>query len=62
MSKAKEDLTKHTLNIYSGDYAKIQAWWPEIGAAAVIRRIIRQFVEKVEAESEGEKTDIPVTF
>ena len=62
MARDKEELTKHTLNIYAGDYAKIASWWPEIGAAAVIRRIIRQFVEKVEADGEGEKTDIPVTF
>ena len=62
MSRVKEDLSKHTLNIYTGDYAKIQAWWPEIGAATVIRRIIRQFIEKVESDGESEKTDIPVTF
>lgn len=44
----REDLTKHTLNLYSGDYLKIQELWPDIGAARVIRQIIRQFLEKLE--------------
>lgn len=43
------DLYKHTLNLYAGDYAKIQDLFPNVGAGAVIRRIVREFVEKVEA-------------
>ena len=43
-----EDLARHTLNLYAGDHAKLQALYPDIGAGAVIRRIVRKFLEQVE--------------
>lgn len=48
MSKAEEKLVKHTLNLYEGDYRKIQTLYPDIGAGAVIRRIVRNFIKRVE--------------
>lgn len=49
MPKAEDDLSKHTLNLFAGDYAKIQSCYPDVGAAVIIRRIIRSFIEKTEA-------------
>lgn len=46
MSKA--ELSKHTLNLFPGDYAKLQQLYPDIGAATIIRRIVRRFVEQIE--------------
>jgi hypothetical protein len=46
MSKA--DLSKHTLNLFPGDYAKIQDYFPDIGAATIIRRVVRKFIEQIE--------------
>lgn len=47
--KAEDDLTKHTLNLFPGDYARLQELYPETGAGPVIRRIIRDFIAKVDA-------------
>lgn len=46
-----EELQRHTLNLYSGDYARLQELYPDIGAGAVIRRVMRQFLERVETSA-----------
>lgn len=49
MSKDDEDgLSKHTLNLYPGDYEKLRELYPDVGAAAVIRRIVRRYIEQIE--------------
>ena len=47
MRKSKDALQKHTLQLFEGDYAKLQDLHPEVGAAAVIRQIIRQYILKI---------------
>lgn len=44
MPKRAEDLQKHTLHLYSGDFREIQERFPDVGAAVVIRKIVRQFL------------------
>lgn len=44
----KAELSKHTLNLFPGDYGKLQAFYPDVGAATIIRRLVRQFVEQIE--------------
>ena len=46
-----EGITKHTLNLFEGDYARIQELFPDEGAALVIRRIVRRFLEQVDNEA-----------
>lgn len=48
MSK-NEDLQKHTLNLFAGDYDRLQALFPDLSAAVVIRKIVREFADKCEA-------------
>lgn len=43
-----EPLQKHTLNIFAGDFDRLQRLHPEVGAAAVIRRLIRKYLEENE--------------
>lgn len=45
-----EELQKHTLNLFSGDYEKIQSFYPDVGAAVIIRKVIRHYIEQVEAK------------
>ena len=45
------ELHKHTLNLYQGDYAKIQELFPDIGAGVVIRKVVRNYVETIEAKT-----------
>ena len=53
MAKAETELQKHTLNLFPGDYAKLQELYPDIGAATIIRRIVHKFIEQVEAGGDG---------
>lgn len=48
-----EELQKHTLNLFSGDYARIQALYPDVGAGPIIRRVLRKFIEQCEEGTEG---------
>lgn len=52
-----EAISKHTLNLYAGDYRKLQEMYPETGAAIIIRKIIRMQIVKIEAglSAEDEK-------
>lgn len=43
-----EGLSKHTLNLFPGDYQKLRDFYPDVGAGAVIRRIVRRFIEQIE--------------
>lgn len=54
-----EELTKHTLNLFKGDYEKLAELYPDVGAAPVIRRIIRKYLESLEtAKPELPKTEV----
>lgn len=44
----KAELTKHTLNLFNGDYEKLQELYPDVGASPVIRRIVRKYLESIE--------------
>lgn len=57
--KVREDLHlhKHTLNLYKGDYAKIQEIFPDVGAGVVIRKVIHNYVETLEAKTAVEMPD-----
>lgn len=57
MPNDETDLQKHTLNLFSGDYARLQELYPDIGAGPVIRRLIRQFIQQ--AEQPGESPAAP---
>jgi hypothetical protein len=46
--KSPEKLRKHTLNLRDGDYERLQALWPDVGAAVIIRRIISSFLDREE--------------
>jgi len=43
-----EALTKHTLHLYSGDYERLRANYPDIGAAVVVRKLVRSHLNKLE--------------
>ena len=56
-----ELLKKHTLNLFSGDYAKLQQYYPDIGAATIIRRVIRKFVDQIEeGNADGVTIDVNI--
>jgi len=49
MSKPRiEDCTKHTLLLFTGDYKRLQDAYPELGAAQVIRQLVRAHLNKID--------------
>jgi hypothetical protein len=49
--RRREDrnMTKHTLNLYAGDYAKLQALYStRVGAAKIIRDIVHAHIRLIE--------------
>jgi len=45
-------ITKHTLNLYTGDYMKLQSLYPaRIGAAKIIRDLIHAHIRKIEEDA-----------
>lgn len=58
----KAELSKHTLNLFPGDYAKLQEFYPDLGAATIIRRLVRQFVEQIEEKGIAPVADIDVSI
>lgn len=46
MPRVTDDLTKHTLHLFAGDYAALQAMHPDVGAAHIIRTIVKAYLKK----------------
>lgn len=52
--RKREDrpIIKHTLNLYAGDYAKLQALYStRVGAAKIIRDIVHAHIRKIEEDA-----------
>ena len=43
----QEPLQKHTLHLYEGDYERLRHLYPEVGAAIVVRKLIRKHLNEV---------------
>lgn len=56
----KAELQKHTLNLFPGDYAKLQDFFPDVGAATIIRRVVRAFVKNIEETGEADISSVDV--
>ena len=52
----KENLTKHTMWLFPGDFRKLGEYYPQLGSSLVVRQLIREHIEKLESQIE---TDIP---
>lgn len=46
-----DDLQKHTLNLFRGDYDKLQQLFPDTGAGPIIRQLVRGFIVRTEADA-----------
>ncbi len=60
MPKKTEDLQKHTLNLRRGDYERLQGLYPEIGAGAVIRRIVSNFLDRDSSGVDSKNVEVSV--
>jgi aspartate/tyrosine/aromatic aminotransferase len=46
------ELSKHTINLYAGDYSKLMALYStRVGAAKVIRDLVHAHLRKIEEEA-----------
>lgn len=52
MIRRKDDvpLQKHTLNLFKGDFEKLQSWYSALGASKIVRELVRAQVRRVEED------------
>jgi hypothetical protein len=63
MARRHEDrpLSKHTLNLYAGDYDRLVAMYPaKIGAAKTIRDVVHAYVRKIEETAAQRSGRVPL--
>jgi hypothetical protein len=54
-----EELQKHTLNLFRGDFDRLRDFYPELDPSIVIRKLLRKHILDNEAEVEVKpKTEI----
>jgi hypothetical protein len=41
------------MNLFPGDYEKLQQLYPDVGAGPIIRRVVRSFIEQIERGGDG---------
>lgn len=51
MPNPKLDLQKHTLNLFNGDFDRLKALHPDLDGGAVIRQLVRDYIDKIEANA-----------
>jgi len=54
-----DELQKHTLNLFAGDYERLQLLYPDHGAGPIIRSVIRKFIEQCESAGATPITNLP---
>lgn len=52
--KKSEELTKHTLHLRAGDFDRLKALFPDIGASIVIRNLVSNFLDRDDADRKVE--------
>lgn len=52
--------TKHTLNLYEGDFERLRELHPEVGASLVIRKIVRKYIRDTEPKVRLPKVDVAI--
>lgn len=60
MPRGETELQKHTMNLFPGDYAKLQELYPDIGAATIIRRIVHAFISQIEEKGTDVDAEIHI--
>lgn len=54
-----EQLQKVTLNLFAGDYRRLQELFPDVGAGVIVRRLVRNYITALDAKAaEAPKTEI----
>lgn len=51
-------LQRHTLWLYQGDFDKLGAYFPKVGASVALRRIVGSFLENIDAQIPEPKIDL----
>lgn len=56
----REPMQKHTLNLFEGDYERLRRMHPETGAGAVLRRLLRRYLNENEPKPDLSKLKEPI--
>ena len=58
--KSEIPLRKERLNLYEGDFAKMQRLFPQLGAGPAIRELVHNFIRRMEASKPRETIELPI--
>lgn len=50
MPRKKEDLEKHTLNFFTGDFDRARLLYPDMDVGEIVREILHQHLDAEEAK------------
>lgn len=50
MGKASQPLHKVTLNLFEGDFQRLQVYYAQVGAGQAIRMILRSHLNRLDAQ------------
>lgn len=62
MPKISQDLQKHTVNLFTGDFDRLGVLFPEADKSDVLRRVLREFIAKCEANNAKELPKVEVAL
>lgn len=52
MARPKTDeLTRHAMFLFTGDFEKLKHLFPDVGAAYIVRHLVRNTIKKIEGEA-----------
>jgi hypothetical protein len=60
--KSEVPLQKVTLNLFEGDFSRLQDLHPDLGAGAVIRLIVRRHLDAVKDHSSNRRESVPISL
>ena len=50
MAREKDKLTKHTMWLREGDFAKLAEMYPDLGSSLIVRKLVSTHIDKIEAQ------------
>lgn len=57
--KSSIPMSEHKVRLFSGDFEKLQAMFPTLGAGPAMRKIVRNFISQVESSAAPLDLNLP---
>jgi hypothetical protein len=58
MPHEKEDLQKHTLHLFTGDFKRLNEMYPKASASAIVRKLVHAHLSKIDKPINTDKIKV----